>query len=125
MKEKKRRIIKRIISMFLTMMLLFNIVIFAGNGLIPDAKPTLGGDDGGMKGRVDTILSTIQYVGYAFAVGLLIWLGIRYTMAPANERADLKNGSIKYVVGAIIVFAAATAFPALYEGMEKWTEAGS
>ncbi len=127
MSENKIRIVKKILSIFLTIMLLFNMVVLAGNeGLIPTAKPSLGGaDNGNFKTSVNTILSVVQYVGYAFAVGMLIWLGIRYTMAPANERADLKAGSIKYVVGAVIVFTAATVFPALYGEIASWVSGSS
>ncbi len=117
MSEKKRRII-RILSLFFTIMLFFIMVVYAD--LIPDATPKLSGDVGSMPDKVNTMLSTIQYVGYAFAVGMLIWLGIRYTMAPANERAELKSGSIKYVIGAVIAFTAATLFPALYDEIATW-----
>ena len=62
----------------------------------------------GAENAVGSILGFVQWVGYAIAVGMLIYIGIKYMMASANEKADLKAGSVKYVIGAIIVAAAAT-----------------
>ena len=59
---------------------------------------------------IGKILGFLQMIGYAFAVGMLLYLGIKYMMASANEKADLKKGSINYVIGAIIVVAASTLF---------------
>ena len=66
-----------------------------------------GGDFDTLIGKV---LGFVQMLGYAFAIGMLLYLGIKYMMASANEKADLKKGSINYVIGAIIVVAASTLF---------------
>ena len=60
-----------------------------------------------------TVLSYIQWFGYAMAVGMLLYVGIKYMMASANEKADLKKASINYVIGAIVVAAATTIVSAL------------
>ena len=71
--------------------------------------PTIGQQQlGSATGFINNILATIQFVGYAIAIGMLIYAGIRYVMAPANEKADLKNAMIKYVIGAILIAGAAT-----------------
>ena len=54
------------------------------------------------------ILGFVQWAGYAIAVGMLIYVGIKYVMASANEKADLKNSLIKYVIGAVLIAGAAT-----------------
>lgn len=54
------------------------------------------------------ILGLIQWIGYAIAIGMLIYIGIKYVMSAANEKADLKKGLINYLIGAIIIFAAST-----------------
>lgn len=54
------------------------------------------------------ILGLLQWIGYAFALGMLIYIGIKYTMAAANEKADLKRGAINFVIGAIVIAGAAT-----------------
>lgn len=86
--------------------------VFMGVGTTAIAVP------GGLSPKVDeatafnkmgsTVLSYIQWFGYAVAIGMILYVGIKYMMASANEKADLKKASINYVIGAIVV-AAATA----------------
>lgn len=59
-----------------------------------------------LDGVIGAILGVVQVIGYAFAMGMLLYVGIKYTMASANEKADLKKGSISYVIGAVIIFGA-------------------
>lgn len=69
------------------------------------AKPTVG-SIGALDGILGGILGVVSVIGYAFAVGMLLYVGIKYVMASANEKADLKKGSISYVIGAVIIFGA-------------------
>ncbi len=57
---------------------------------------------------VATVVSYITYLAWGFALGMLLYIGIKYVMASANEKADLKKGAINYVIGAILVAAAGT-----------------
>lgn len=57
----------------------------------------------GAQGTVEVILGFIQFVGYAIAVGMLIYVGIKYVMASADEKANLKNAMIRYVIGAVLI----------------------
>ena len=50
----------------------------------------------------------MQWIGYAIAIGMLVFVGIKYVMASANEKADLKNSLIKYVIGAVLIAGAVT-----------------
>ena len=62
----------------------------------------------GAEDTAKTIIGAIQWIGYAIAVGMLVFVGIKYVMASANEKADLKNSLIKYVIGAILIAGATT-----------------
>lgn len=62
----------------------------------------------GTEDMVQTILGAIQWIGYAIAIGMLIYIGIKYVGAAANEKAELKKASINYVIGAIIIAGAVT-----------------
>lgn len=55
-----------------------------------------------------SIIGYIQWIGYAIAVGMLVYIGIKYVMASANEKADLKNSLIKYVIGAVLIVGGVT-----------------
>ncbi len=62
----------------------------------------------GSETAVQNVLGLIRWIGYAIAIGMLIYIGIKYVMSAANEKADLKKGLINYLIGAIIIFAAST-----------------
>lgn len=55
-----------------------------------------------------SIIGYIQWIGYAIAVGMLVYIGIKYVMASANEKADLKNSLIKYVIGSVLIVGGVT-----------------
>ena len=96
---------KKIASVLLTIAILITIgtSVFAAN------IPTIGGaTNATLQSITKNVLGYVQFFGYALAVGMLLYIGIKYMMASANEKADLKKGSINYVIGAIIVAAATT-----------------
>ena len=57
------------------------------------------------------IVNVIRTVGYLAALGMLIWLGVKWMMATAQEKADLKNRAWGYVIGAVLIFGASTILP--------------
>lgn len=95
---------KKITSVLLTISMLITLgtVTFAE---VP--KPNVSGATG-FANIGSNVLGYVQWFGYAMAVGMLLYIGIKYMMASANEKADLKKGSINYVIGAVLVFAAST-----------------
>lgn len=99
---------KKIMSVFMTIMLVVACfsTVFATATAMP--TPTDPGLDSGMVSFVGIILGAIRWIGYAIAIGMLIYVGIKYVMASANEKADLKNAMIKYVIGAILIAGAAS-----------------
>ena len=91
---------KKVMSLVLTFALLMSMTatVFA----IP--TPNTGKvSTSGMGNVASNALGFVQWFGYALAVGMLLYIGIKYMMASANEKADLKKGSINYVIGAILV----------------------
>ncbi len=68
-----------------------------------------------LQDRAEIILGTIQVVGAAIAVGMLIYIGMKYVMSSANERADVKQAAVNYVIGAIIIASAPMLFRLIYE----------
>ncbi len=76
-------------------------VVGGGNGL---SNPNIGGV-GTVAGK---ILGVIRWAGYAIALGTLMWLGAKYVMAAADERATLKGSAWKYILGALLISGAST-----------------
>ena len=97
---------KKILNVLFTTVMV--LCFFAGSisfgvsyniGEIKPNQPT------GADGTVGIIVGTLQWVGYAIAIGML---GIKYVMASANEKADLKQSLVKYVIGAVLIVFATT-----------------
>ena len=104
--------IKKVITLTLTFMFLMSSFVCAAP---TDIRDVIGGDPvatppGDSSTLVSKILGTFQFIGYAIAIGMLIYVGIKYTLAAADGKADLKSSMIKYVVGAIIIAAADVIF---------------
>ena len=86
-----------------TMLILPNEVFAFGGIRTPNPTPLAG-----TKSMVETILGVLQWAGFAIATGMIIYIGIKYTMSAANEKAELKQSVINYVIGAIVIGGAAT-----------------
>lgn len=99
---------KKIITVLLTFTIICAMIgcVFALPDGLTSIDPNSAPDELQTAGQ--KILGAIQWVGYAFAIGMLIYIGIKYTMAAANEKANLKNGAINYIVGAIVIAGAVT-----------------
>lgn len=107
---------KKFVSLMLTLALTASMCTLSyagGNKNEPaGSKISIRGVDA-LDGIVGGILGIVQVLGYAFGIGMLLYIGIKYTMASANEKADLKKGSISYVIGAVIILGASTIFSIL------------
>ena len=52
------------------------------------------------------IWSTIKVVAQVAAIAAIVFAGVRYMFASADQKADIKKQTIILIVGAILVFAA-------------------
>lgn len=50
-----------------------------------------------------SILGTIKWVGYIVGIGMFVWVGIKYLLSGAGEKAKAKETLIPLLVGAILV----------------------
>lgn len=103
-----RKMIK--ISLILVSVLLIANVTFAsdvGNFINGLTGTTPEGDvSSKIEGASGQILTTVQLVGAAVAVIMLMVVAIKYFSAAPGEKAELKKKLVVYVVGAVILFAA-------------------
>ncbi len=77
-------------------------------GYIVDPDPTVSPIDDGFKNGTNAFIGTLRWIGYAIAIGMVIYVGIRYVMAAADERASMKGVLVKVVIGALILVFANT-----------------
>lgn len=95
---------------FMSIVMTVVMVLAMGTVVLANNIPAIGTGsiDAGLGNVASTVLQYVQWFGYAMAIGMLLYIGMKYMMASANEKADLKKGSINYVIGAILVAAAST-----------------
>ena len=99
---------KRLVGIFFSLAMLFMMCSSTFAYSLGGNPVVQAPGDAGSKAA--TIIGFMQWFGYAIAVGMLVYIGIKYIMASANEKADLKQALIKYVLGAVlIVFAVSIA----------------
>lgn len=102
---------KKIISCILTLLLVFSMfsIVNATGGIITEPiEPDI--DNPNVFSMTEEVLGMVYVVCMAVSFGMLIYVGIKYVMASANEKADVKNASIRYLIGAIVLFTATNLF---------------
>lgn len=55
-----------------------------------------------------TIINAILWIGYAIALGMVVYIGIKYMLGAADAKANMKNAIVGWLMGAFIVFMATT-----------------
>ena len=56
-----------------------------------------------LKQKLPVIINGIAWIGYGVSFGMLIFIGIKYMLSAANEKATLKQGAINYVIGGVLI----------------------
>ena len=101
---------KAIVALVLAVMtiMLCVVPVFAASSKVGEVTVTTnpGKVDSKLTTVGSTVLGYIQVIGTFIAVGVLMFLGIRYMTASANEKADIKKSIIPYIIGAIVLLAA-------------------
>lgn len=84
---------------------------------VPD--PDTGGGLGSMEGFAKKILGTLQTVGIFIAVGMAIFLGIKYVAASPEGKSELKKQLGVYVLGIVLILGATAIVTALANIVES------
>ena len=92
-----------VIVLAVMMLTVFGSQVFAVS--LPNVTPSA--PDGGEQ-IAGTILNTLMWLGIMIAVGMMIFLGIKYVTASPDGKADLKKQLGIYVLGLVLILAATT-----------------
>ena len=90
------------VLMILAMVLLVASPVFA----VTAAEPARGSEIGNITGFAKNVWSTIAVVAQVAAIAAIVFAGVRYMFASADQKADIKKQTVILIVGAILVFAA-------------------
>ena len=103
---------KKILVFTMVMMMLMTSSVFA-NSFGPVTLGEANIDDSAEL-KIKGFLGTLQFVGYFVAIGMLIWVGIKYLTSGAGEKAKAKETLIPILIGAILVAGATWIASALF-----------
>ncbi len=96
------KIKKRIIFITVLMLILFlfvpcvNAIPVSVGNITPTQLPGI---------KAVTLIGIIQWIGYIVGIGMFIWIGIKYLLAGAGEKAKAKETLIPLLIGAFMVTA--------------------
>ena len=105
-----KKFILRMIPILMVCVMMFAPTLLALNG--DDVKTTMteAGDAtykvDDIKGPVYRVWNTIATVLQVVSVAAIVFAGVKYMLAGADEKANIKNGMIVLVIGAVMVFGA-------------------
>ena len=75
-------------------------------GNIKDNDSSVGGTGTQLAKIGSIIYSVVTNIGVVVSVVVIAFLGIKYMMGSAEERAEYKKSMMPYLIGAILVFGA-------------------
>ena len=95
------------IMVFVTVCL--SILIFLLNFVDASSNfPTAGDPVGNLEDGSKKIWTSVTTIIQMLAFGAIIFAGVRYMCASADQKADIKKGRGMLTIGAVLVFAAST-----------------
>ena len=113
MNNKMLKIISTI--MILLIVLLISMTTVYASNPVSGISPNTGTNAAGtVKNIGNNVLGIIQIAGTAIAVGMLLYLGIKYMLAAPEEKASIKKSSTIYLIGAVVLFAAVNIVSIIY-----------
>ena len=96
MNNKTKKIMRILLNVIMIISML-NSVVLATTSTEERIENSLG-----------KILNALAWLGYAIAFGMFIFVGAKYTLSAANEKADVKRGMVGFVIGAFLIAGAST-----------------
>ena len=61
-----------------------------------------------VQGSGNNIIRVIRWAGYLTALGMLIFIGIKYMLGAADAKANMKTAIVNWLMGALMVFMTTT-----------------
>ncbi len=102
------------IVMIMAIILTSSVMAFSLTESVVPAAPS----SGSVETKVVKVLGVIQWIGYIVAIGMLIWVGIKYVTSGAGEKAKAKETLIPIVVGAVLIAGATWIATAVFSMVE-------
>ncbi len=99
-----KKFMLRVMPIVLVALVLVVGPVFASGFNVLEDQPN--SSIGTVDNAVQTIWGTVLTVLQVLAVAALVFAGVKYMFASADGKAEIKNGMLGLVIGAILVFGA-------------------
>lgn len=111
-----------IIIFFLCITILGGLFVFAETNAVA-GKITIGNvtgkaPDDALEGKAINILGILKWIGYIVAIGMIIFVGIKYLMSGAGVKAKMKETLIPIAIGALLIIATVEIASAVFSMFE-------
>lgn len=103
--KKSKKILLRILPILMIGLLLVTSNVFAADA-IKAGVPTSNGNIEKITSLGGKIWGTISVIVQIAAIAAIVFAGVRYMFASADDKADIKKQTVILIVGAALVFAA-------------------
>lgn len=103
--KKSKKIILRILPVLLVLVLVITPNVFADDA-ISAGVPKGGSEISNITNLGGSIWSTIKVIVQIAAIAAIVFAGVRYMFASADDKANIKKQTVILIVGAALVFAA-------------------
>ena len=109
MLNKKSMKVISIVILAIVLLMSIGSTVFAADGIAGNFEPDTTAIAGSSANSViKTVLGALKWIGVAIAVGMLIFLGIKYVTSAPEGKANLKGQLGVYVLGFVFIVAATT-----------------
>lgn len=104
----KNKLLKIGVMSLAIMLIVSNLIVFAGDGDITgvfngDVDSNLAGTKTATRNILGMILDAVRIIGIGVALIILTYIGIKFMLASPSERANIKQYSMNFVIGAFIL----------------------
>ena len=106
--KKSKKIILRLIPVLLLVVVVLNSSVFGFNSFTNENLQDLGeeGDAGVVGTAANNAWAAVRLILQILAVAAIVFAGVRYMFASADQKADIKKSMVILVIGAVFVFGA-------------------
>lgn len=101
-----KKILLKMVSVSLIMLFLFSLLcnsLATSDVIRSDLTPALPGGSKELKSATSKVIGAMMWIGYACAIGMVVFIGIKYIIASADEKASLKGMLVKVIIGSLII----------------------
>ncbi len=109
--KKSKKIFLRVVPILVLALVLLTTNVFAANAGLGnfEANMTVNADTSGNTIKsINKVWGMILTILQVAAIAAVVFAGVRYMFASADQKADIKKSMLTLAVGAILVFGAST-----------------